>query len=106
MSAAPMPGPESWMAILIHPPASRTETSSRRAPGTNIASRALRIRLISACRSCASSAATSGNPGAMSTATSTPACASSPRDISITDATIAPMFSRSNFGRGSRVKRR
>ena len=110
MSASPMPAPESAMRTAICPAGcSRTEISSRLPPpgvDMDMASRALRTRLMSACRSCASSAATSGSPAATSTDTATPSCASSPRAISTTDVTMAPRLSRSSFGRGRRAKRR
>jgi len=48
MSAAPIPDPESRMEIAIRPAASRTDTSSRRDAAPDIASRALRTRLINA----------------------------------------------------------
>ena len=73
MFAAPIPGPESCTVITMRSPrhAHRDRPAAAKPPPA-IASRALRIRLISACRSCASSAAMSGSPGAMSTVTSMP----------------------------------
>ncbi len=85
---------------------SGASTVTRNRPPAVIASRALRTRFSSAWRSWLSSAAISGRSAATSTSSAIPACASSARENSSTDAAIAPRSSRSSLARGKRAKRR